>query len=120
MPRQPNLHELHRLSAAERRRLLTRAEADLSPFIDKIGPLIAAVERDGDAALARFAAEFDGASVDPRRLAADATEFAAAEASLGADLITALRFAADAIRRFHQRQLPELAWMHEMAPGVMA
>lgn len=120
MPRQPNLHELHRLSAAERRRLLTRVEAGLSLFIDKVRPVIAAVERDGDVALARLAAEFDGARVDRHRLMASAEEFAAAEASLDPDIAAALRFAADAVRRFHQRQLPELAWMHEMAPGVMA
>jgi histidinol dehydrogenase len=57
------LHELATLTAAERDRLLLRAEDDLAPFLEKVVPIVEAVRREGVAALSRFARELDGADV---------------------------------------------------------
>ena len=47
------LHELNKMSAAEQQELLRRTEDDLSFFTARVDPIIEAVRRDGDAALAR-------------------------------------------------------------------
>ena len=70
-----NFHELAQLSAAERRRLTTRTEADLSSFEEKVRPIIAAVKEEGDAAVARFARELDKAPVEAGKLAATSADF---------------------------------------------
>ena len=72
----PNLHDL--TAAAEiPPALLERTETDLSSFLEGAQPIVEAVRREGDAALQRFAREFDkiqivapGAIVQNNRLGA--------------------------------------------------
>ena len=63
-----NLHRLADLSQEARAALMRRSEADLGPFIEKARPIIAAVKDEGDAALSRFAREFDKADVPADRI----------------------------------------------------
>ena len=100
--------------------LLERTEDDLEPFLEKVGPIVEAVRADGDAALARFAREFDGAPVEPGEIAASARDFDAAFAALGPEMIEVLEFSCANVRRFHEAQMPEEMWMKEMHPGVFA
>ena len=112
-------HELGKLSPAERQKLLTRSEADLGPFLEKVVPIIEAVRTEGDEAIARFSRDFDHAPVDPGRLAASPEEFDEAFATLDPALIETLRYSADNIRRFHEAQMPPEMWMKEIRPGVL-
>jgi histidinol dehydrogenase len=113
-------HELAKLGAAERDALFQRSETDLSGFIDKVVPIIEAVRTEGDAALIRFAREFDKAEVRPGDLKATEAEFDAAFKAVEADVIEAIRFGIDNIRRFHEEQKPEAMWLKEMRPGAFA
>jgi len=115
-----NLFELATLSKAERTRLLNRTETDLTPYESKVRTIIDAVRKDGDEALARFAREFDRAPVDAASLAATPADFDAAERTLDREVRAAMDYAADAIRRFHQKQLPNEMWFNEIRPGVFA
>lgn len=115
-----NLHVLKDLSPAQRRALLTRTETDLSTFIEKVKPILAAVKADGDAALARFAQSFDKAPVTANTIAATAEDFARAETSLAPAMQEAMAFAAESITKFHRAQMPERQWMKEVRPGVFA
>ena len=120
MTRKINLHELAKLSAAERRKLQQRTEADLSGFESKVRPIIAAVQSEGDEALARFAREFDKSPVDAHSIKATEADFAAAEKALDPKVREAMEFAAHSIRKFHQDQMPEEMWLHEVRPGAFA
>jgi histidinol dehydrogenase len=120
MTRQINLHELSRLSAAERSRLLRRTEADLSAYEDKVRLIIEAVVQDGDKALVRFAREFDRAPVEVPQIAATADDFAAAEKALDRNVRAAMEYAAESIRRFHEIQKPTEMWLNEIRPGAFA
>lgn len=113
------LHELSQLSPVERTELLTRSEADLGPFIEKVRPIIEAVRTEGDAAIARFARDFDKAPVDANHLMATEAEFEQAFAELEPEMIETLRYSADNIRRFHEAQMPPEMWMKEIRPGVL-
>ena len=115
-----NLFELARLNAAERAGLLTRAEADLSAFLDPARRIVEAVRAEGDAAVVRLAREIDKVELDPARLMAGEEEFAAAERTLEPEVKEAIRYAVDNIRRFHERQKPEPMWLMEIRPGAFA
>ncbi len=77
-----SIHDLSKLSRAERDRLLQRTESDLSEFEEKVKPIIAAVRAEGDAALARFARQFDKAPVEAHAIAATEADFRRAEKTL--------------------------------------
>ncbi len=115
-----SFYELGSLDAAARAALLARTEADLDPYIDAVRPVIDAVAAEGDRALARFAREFDKAPLVANRIAVAPAEFDRAEARLDPALTAVLSDAAENIRAFHRRQMPEPMWMQEVAPGVFA
>lgn len=118
----PNVsfHDLSKLSATERDALMKRSETDLSGFVDKVGPIIEAVRRDGDAALLKFARDLDKADVAPGGLKASEMEFDRAFEQVDEEVIAAIRFGIDNIRHFHEEQKPEAMWLKEMRPGAFA
>lgn len=120
MPKDVNLHILSELTAEKRHLLLQRTEADLSPFVEKVRPIIERVRSEGDAALSHFARELDKSPVDPDAIAATPEDFDQAFEALDSEMIEVLTFASDNVRRFHESQMPEEMWFKEMHPGVFA
>ncbi|RWO29107.1 histidinol dehydrogenase [Mesorhizobium sp.] len=118
----PNVsfHDLRQLDAAARSALMQRSETDLSGFMEKAAPIIEAVRTEGDAALVRFARDFDKADLDATRLKVSPAEFDAAFGMVDEDVIAAIRFGIDNIRHFHEEQKPEAMWLKEMRPGAFA
>ncbi|WAC28648.1 histidinol dehydrogenase [Ancylobacter sp. SL191] len=115
-----NLHELATLDATGRAALLKRSETDLSGFIDKVRPIIEAVRTEGDAALARFARDFDKANLSPDRIKATEAEFDEAFTKVAPEVIDSIRFGISNIRSFHEEQAPEPMWLKEVRPGAFA
>lgn len=115
----PALHELDALSPSDRAALLTRIEDDLGPFMAQIAPVIADVKTEGDAALARYAQQFDKVDLSPDAIQASDAEFSEARAELDPKMIETLEYAADNIRRFHEIQKPRAMEMMEIRPGVL-
>jgi len=113
-----NFHDLSALSEEHRAALLRRTEADLQPYLDKVRPIIEAVRSEGDAALARFAREFDRADLSPDRIAVTEAEFDAAFREVDREVIEAIEFAIGNIRSFHEEQRPEPLWLKEVRPGA--
>lgn len=119
-PPRINLHELATLSPEGRTALLTRAEADLSAFLEPARRIVEAVRDEGDAAIVRLAREIDGIALEQDRLLAREEEFTAAERALEPAVKEAIGYAVDNIRRFHERQKPEPMWLMEVRPGAFA
>jgi histidinol dehydrogenase len=115
-----SFHELGSLSAEQRAALLRRSETDLAGFIEKARPIVEAVRDEGDAALVRFAREFDKADVAIGALKASEAEFDAAFRAVEPDVIRSIEFAIGNIRAFHEEQRPEAMWMKEIRPGAFA
>jgi histidinol dehydrogenase len=113
-------HDLSSYSAEQRAALFKRIEGDLSDYIAKVQPIIAAVRAEGDAALMRFARELDGAAVPEGGLNASEAEFARAFEAVEPEVIAAIEFAIANIRRFHEEQRPEPLWLKEVRPGAFA
>jgi histidinol dehydrogenase len=107
----------HSLDAEERRSALARpalhAQGDIAAQAQRI---IATVHRDGDAALLRYAREFDGVTLDA--LHVSPAEFAAARTELTAPQIEAITIAIENVERFHRAQITAPLSI-ETAPGVM-
>jgi histidinol dehydrogenase len=109
------------LTPAERAELTRRSEADLSFFLERVGPIIEAVKTEGDAALARFGRDFDkAAGLRPDDLKATEADFDAAFTQVAPEVIAAIRFGIENIRSFHEEQSPEAMWLKEVRPGAFA
>ncbi len=104
------------LGSAERRQALARpaqeTRADISAFAAEV---IAAVRRDGDAAVKSYTQRLDGIAVD--ELAVGRSEFAAARDALTREQVAAIERAIDNVQRFHAAQMPQPMQMETM-PGV--
>jgi histidinol dehydrogenase len=100
--------------------LFTRSVADLSTFCERARPIVEAVRLEGDAALQRFARQYDGVEAEHMSIRAEASEFADARRQVPQDVIAAITHAGDNIRRFHEAQKPGELWLKEMEPGAWA
>ncbi|ARE39292.1 Histidinol dehydrogenase [Rhodovulum sp. P5] len=120
MPTTVTFHEYATLDDAGRAALLKRTEGDLGPILEAAKPIIEAVRDEGDAALARFANQFDKSPVTADAIAATPADFDAAFDAVDREMIEVLEFCSDNVRRFHQAQMPEEMWWKEMHPGVFA
>lgn len=82
----------------------------------QVARIIAAVRTEGDAALRRFALEFDRVQIDELRVSAE--EIQAAYQQVDAAFVEALRQAAANIRAYHEKQKRN-SWMDLQADGSL-
>ena len=78
--------------------------------------VLAEVQAHGDAALLDLSERFDGVRPQPLRMSAE--ELAAARAGADDELLSVIEEAAENIRRFHRRQVPQ-SWFADEAGGVV-
>ena len=72
-----------------------------------VADILAAVRKEGDAAVLRYTDRFDRLSLTAERLRFTAEEIAAAEEACEAETLAALRLAAERIEDYHRRQMPQ-------------
>jgi histidinol dehydrogenase len=120
MADKPDIRVLSDLTPDQRAALMRREEADLGAYIETVRPIVEAVRAEGDAALARYGRELDGADIQPDALKATEAEFEAARAALEPEVVAAIDYAVANIRSFHQQQLPEPMTLKEVRPGAFA
>jgi histidinol dehydrogenase len=112
--------ELSKLSAADRARILRRAEKDISDLMPLAQEVINAVKTHGDAAVVDYARRFDAKDFTAAKLKASPEDFARARELVEPDVVEAIKMAHENIRRFHEEQMPEPMWFTEVRPGIMA
>src|ERR1700712_1586856 len=98
---QPSFHDLTQASVLTVE-LFKRTEADLSFFVEKVKPIIEAVRTEGDAALKRFARDFDKVTAEDMSVRAEESEFEAAFARMAPAVIESIKYAAENIFAFHE------------------
>jgi histidinol dehydrogenase len=91
--------------------------ADLAHVQEVVDEIAARVHAEGDAAVLDYTRRFDWADATLGALRVTPEEMAEASAALEPKVLQALHQAAEHIRRYHQRQMPE-SWCEEMAPGL--
>ncbi len=116
------VRRLSTLPADERARILARSTAAI--FDDElrrsVGEIIEDVRQDGDAAVSRALARFDGVDCPPDRLRAQPDEFARARESLDPAVVEAIRVGIANIRAFNEHVVAGATWRAEIAPGIEA
>jgi histidinol dehydrogenase len=105
-----------REAAAVLAALEQRGGAALDQVLPAVKRIVADIRRDGDRALLRYAAKFDGLA-GPTALRVTQQEMASAWKSLDPALRDALTMAADQIREFAERQMPK-SWNHSPLEGL--
>ncbi|HMO28456.1 histidinol dehydrogenase [Enterovirga sp.] len=87
---------------------LLASKREASVDVDRaVGEIIAAVRRDGDAALAAFTSKFDGHEVEAAGLRIGPEEIARATSAVDAGQRAALVLARDRIEAYHRAQIPQ-------------
>lgn len=93
--------------AAALREFLAEPRGTEAAVSDAVAGILAAIRRDGDAALIDYTRRFDKFNLTPDRLRVSRDEIEAASAAVPAALHDALMLAARRIESFHRRQVPE-------------
>jgi histidinol dehydrogenase len=93
---------------------LVEAKRDVAEEVgETVSGIIAQVRRDGDKALMRLTAHFDGFDPEARGLAVGEAKLEAALAAVPDEQLNALRLAAARIADYHERQRPEDLWYRD-------
>jgi len=108
------------VSAEDRAKIFRRSEQDISAVQADVQAILDDVRARGDEAVVHYTNKFDGAGLGATQLRVTDAEFAAAEASLSAEVKAALHFAIENVEKVHQPQKPEgMTWV-EVRPGLLA
>ena len=118
--RRPRILHLDRLAAGEREALVRRGVIDLADFVKRARPIVDAVRAEGDAALVRFAREFDKVEMTAGDIRVSEAAIDAAYDAVPADVVAAIREAASNIALVHERQKPDSLELTAVRPGVLA
>ena len=113
---------IHELKSEEGARaaqaLLGRFQGGAAGCADSVAEILARVQAEGDAALLDYCRRFDAPEMELSSLRVSPAEFAEAEAQADEHLRTSLSFAAERIRSFHERELPD-SWMLTREEGII-
>ena len=110
-----NSDEGQRIAAAIRNRF---ADATDGACREAVAAILDRVRREGDAAVLDYCRRFDCPVINPQNLRVTPEEFDQAEAAADENLRHSLRFAADRIRRFHEREMED-SWLLTRDDGVV-
>src|SRR5215212_1673060 len=107
------------MSDADRARLVARGVAAIfdEELRAGVGEIVDDVRRDGDAAVIRALARFDGVELEPDRLRVGEDEIARARGGLDESVRDAIRLAIANIRAFNEHFTRERGWRTELAVG---
>jgi histidinol dehydrogenase len=115
-----HFYELATMNAAQRARLLRRAEIQIDELIERMRPIVRAVRERGDEALIEFSQRFDRVQLTPAQLRVSREEIEQAYRELDPSVREAVEHAIRNVRAFHEQQMPHEQWFYQVAPGVMA
>jgi len=102
----------------ELERIWRRHPADRERAAAAVAEILAAVRREGDTAVCRCTAAFDGVSIAPENLAVTPEEMKAALGRVDGDFLAALDLAVKNITAYHRRQLTN-SWFEPDNRGMI-
>jgi histidinol dehydrogenase len=108
------------LSDQELGSVLRRSELDIEQLLPLAKKVIDDVRLNGDAAVVKYAQQFDAPQFAVNMLRATPADFDSARESVSPDIIEAIKHAHANIESFHRQQMPEPMWFTEIKPGIMA
>ena len=96
---------------------IKRSEQDVNNVLATVSEILENVRVNQDQAIREYTEKFDGVLIENLKVSKD--EIKEAYDTLDDELLTALKNAADNIRKFHEKQIPE-SWKMEVNPGIVA
>ncbi|HLX40737.1 MAG TPA: histidinol dehydrogenase, partial [Ktedonobacteraceae bacterium] len=114
-----HFYELSTLDAAQRSRLMRRAELQIDELVEYVRPIVQAIRERGDEALLEFMARFDRVQLTAEQLRVSRAEIDEAHQLLDPQIRAALEQAIHNVRTFHEQQMPHEQWFTQVSPGVM-
>ena len=113
------IREWNKISAEERAFVLRRAELDITEYTGIAREISDDVRQNGDSAVLKYTAKFDGVTVPADRIKVTAEEIERGYNNLDKEIRAAIEYAAKNIKNFHEKQLPEEMWFTEVDKGLM-
>ncbi|MBW2086253.1 MAG: histidinol dehydrogenase [Deltaproteobacteria bacterium] len=113
------VEKLSELSSARRAQIMTRSMEDVSALFLEVRGIVSQIKEQGDAVALEHYTKFKK-DITKADLTATPQELEAAYKSVKPEVVEALRFAAENIRKFHQAQIEREMWSIEIAPGILA
>ncbi|KXB05176.1 histidinol dehydrogenase [candidate division MSBL1 archaeon SCGC-AAA382A13] len=106
-------------SDAFKRKLFRRSEAEINGVLPEVRKIISEIKNRGEIALLNYTEKFDGVKMGRDQLRVKEEEKQKAFKSLRDEYINPMKKAAEAIEKYHKRQLPD-EWTIEPETGVKA
>ena len=108
------------LNAAEKEKILSRSETDISAVKTSVSAIINRVKMDKDKALIELTREFDKVNLTNITLKVTESEFKKAEELISDKVKKAIEYSIENVKKYHRNQLPDDSGMLEIAPGIKA
>lgn len=113
------VYQWNNLSGAEKRKILQRAEKDISQQMTVAQRIIDDVKEKGDQMVSFYTEKFDKAKLTADKLKVTEEEIEKGYERIDHNLKETLEFAFQNIKKFHEEQMPKPLWFTETVPGVM-
>ncbi len=114
-----NIFELKKMSPEEKRKIMRRAETDISEYMQTAREISLDVKENGDKAVLSYTKKFDKVELK-NGMRVSQEEIEAGYGRLDKETREAIEYAAGNIRTFHEAQMPEEIWFTNVNDGIMA
>ncbi len=114
-----NIFTLKQMSPEDKRKIMRRAETDISEYMQTAREISLDVKENGDKAVLSYTKKFDKVELK-NGMRVTVEEIEAGYGRLDEETREAIRYAAGNIRTFHEAQMPEELWFTNVNDGIMA
>lgn len=114
-----NIYKLNEMTQDEKRRIMRRAETDITEQMKLAKEISDEVRDNGDAAVLKYTEKFDHVALSPDRIKVTPEEIEAGYNNLDKPTRDAIEYAYKNIYDFHEKQLPEEMWFTNVDKGLM-
>lgn len=114
-----NIYKLSDMTADEKKRIMKRAETDITEQMKIAKEISDEVKEFGDAAVLKYTEKFDGVKLTQDTIKVTQAEIDTAYDRLDRETRDAIEYAYKNIYDFHEKQLPEEMWFTNVDKGLM-
>ncbi len=114
------MYELKTMPEDIKAKIMKRAEEDISDQMKIAREIADEVKAQGDKAVNKYTEKFDKAKLTSETMKVTEAEIEEGYKRVTPEFREALEFAANNIRTFHEKQMPEPIWFTETSPGILA
>lgn len=114
-----NIYKLSEMTQEQKQFVLKRAETDISANMELAKEVSEDIRKRGDEAVLEYTAKFDRVTLQRDRIKVTSQEIEEGYARLDSEIRDSIQYAANNIRDFHAKQLPEEMWFTEVDKGLL-